>query len=217
MKNNRILVLIMAFACLTFTAKAQLGIRAGVNLASEITSFDNESLKNSFKTSNLTGYQVGLVYQTNFNKLGLEVGALLSQKGSVYQMDTTATLTGNLTEAYKKINYINIPVNLRYTINVGPVGVFGLAGLYGDYALNGKTAYEAIKIEKEESFNNFMDRLDYGCTLGIGVQAFQKFQLAANWSTAFLKKDASKSFYEFTNYQLPSRSRIFSINLTYLF
>ncbi|VBB45879.1 conserved exported hypothetical protein [uncultured Paludibacter sp.] len=216
--KNRILLLIVASVLLSFSAKAQFGIRVGVNMASEINSFNQEDIKNSFKSSNLTGYQVGLVYQTYTKGLGFEVGALLSQKGSVYQIDTTTTLTGNLTEAYKEINCINIPLNLRYRINIGPIGVFGLAGIYGDYALNGKTVVEALNYEKKQSFDDVMDRIDYGYTLGLGVEALKKIQLGLNWSRALKKKDASKSFSDINNYQLDkSTARLFSVNLTYLF
>ena len=215
--RNRILLLIVASVFLTFTSKAQLGIRVGVNMAKEIASFSQEDIQNSFKTENLTGYQIGLVYQTYTKGLGFEVGALLSQKGSVYKIDTTQTASTNLLNAYKEINCINIPLNLRYRVTFGPIGVFALAGIYGDYALNGKTVVEAINYEKQESFNNIMDRIDYGYTLGFGVEAIKKVQLAVNWSRGLVKKDESKSYYDFGNYQPKSEASLFSINLTYLF
>lgn len=216
--KNKILILIIGCSLFAFSAKAQLGIRVGVNMANEITSLKGEDLSNSFKSSNLTGYQIGLIYQTASKGLGLEFGALLSQKGSVYQVDTTQTLTGNLTEAYKEINCITVPLNLKYKINMGPVGIFGTAGIYGDYSLNGKTVVEALNYEQQQSFNDIMDRIDYGYTLGFGVEALKKIQLAANWSKALQKKDESKSFSNILNYELDkSTARQFSITLTYLF
>lgn len=213
-------ILFLAIGCYLFTftnAKAQLGIRAGVNMANEVTSLKQQEIANSFKSSNLTGYQIGLIYQTNSKGLGLEFGALLSQKGSVYKVDTTTTVSGNLTEAYKEINCITVPFSLKYKINIGPVGIYGLAGIYGDYALNGKNVVEAWNYEKEQSFNDITDRIDYGYTLGFGVEALKKLQLGANWSTALQKKDASQSF-NFNNIDLDkSTSKQFSITLTYLF
>lgn len=215
--KNKILILIIGCSLFAFSAKAQLGIRVGVNMANEITSLKGEDISNGFKSSNLTGYQIGLVYQTASKGLGLEIGALLSQKGSVYKVDTTKTLTGNITEAYKEINCITIPINLKYKVNVGPVGVFGLAGIYGDYALNGKNVVEAWNYEQQQSFDKITDRLDYGYTLGFGVEALKKLQLAANWSSALQKKDASQGF-NFNNIKLDkSTAKQFSITLTYLF
>lgn len=58
------LTLILAVASVSY-ASAQLGIRAGVNMANEIQTFDQEGISNAFHNDNLTGYQVGLVYQFN--------------------------------------------------------------------------------------------------------------------------------------------------------
>ncbi len=215
--NRKILLLVAVMFLLTFSSKAQLGIRVGVNMANEITSLSEGAISESFKSSNLTGYQIGLIYQTNSKGLGLELGALLSQKGSVYQYDSDSTAVTNLSEAYKEINCITIPLNLKYKINLGPVGVYGVAGIYGDYALSGKTVNEALQKEKEESFNGIMDRLDYGYTLGFGVEALRKLQLGANWSTALQKKEASEAFYNVTNYKPTSTAKQFSVTLTYLF
>lgn len=215
--NRKILLLVSLMLLFTYSAKAQLGIRVGVNMANEITSLSQGAISDGFKSSNLTGYQIGFICQTNSKGLGLELGALLSQKGSVYQYDRDDTAVTNLTEAYKEINCINIPLNLKYKINVGPVGVYGVAGIYGDYALSGKNVVEAINYESEQKFDDLMDRLDYGYTLGFGVEALKKLQLGANWSTALQEKDASKSF-NITNFQLDkSKAKQFSVTLTYLF
>lgn len=215
--RNKILLLVAVSVLLTFSAKAQLGIRAGVNMAKEIASFSEQDIKDGFSTGNLTGYQIGLVYQTYTKGLGFEIGALLSQKGSMYNYNDSSSVTSNISQAYKEINYISFPIDLRYRITLGPIGVFGLAGIYGDYALNGKTVYEAINYEEQQSYSNFMDHLDYGYTLGFGVEAIKKVQLAFNWSRGLVKKDESKKFYEITNYQPKSESNVFSVNLTYLF
>ena len=136
----------------------------------------------------------------------------------MYQIDTTETFSGNLTEAYKEINCITVPINLRYRISIGPVGVYGLVGIYGDYSLSGKTVVEALNYEKKQSFDDIMDRIDYGYTYGFGVEAIKKVQLGFNWSRALLKKDASKSFTDINNYQLnKTTAKQFSVTLTYLF
>lgn len=221
MKSSRIFITILFLTATVFTSQAQLGVRLGLNMASEITSFDKESLKNSFKTENLTGYQVGLVYQAHMkNGLGLETGLLFGQKGSVYKVDTTATLTKSFAKAYKDLNCLTIPLNLRYRYSFGPVGVFAVAGIYGDYALSGKTVLEAAneQIERKESFNDFSRRLDYGITFGGGVEFIKKIQLGATWSSALQKKNQSDDFKTvIKDFQPQTRSRVFSVNLTYIF
>lgn len=221
MKSSKFFITFLLFVTTVFASQAQLGVRVGVNMASEITSFNQESLKNSFKTENLTGYQVGLVYQAHMkNGLGFETGLLLAQKGSVYKIDNAETPTGNFVKAYKELNCINIPLSLRYRYSFGPIGVFALAGLYGDYALNGKTVVEAVnnQLESKESFKDFSSRLDYGYTLGGGVEFIKKIQLGVNWSTALQKKDPSDGFQQvIKDFQPQTQSRVFSVNLTYIF
>ncbi len=63
MKKNVILiaVLLMSFT----TAFSQIGVRVGVNMANEIRDFGVDNVKKSFDSKNLTGFQVGLIYQAN--------------------------------------------------------------------------------------------------------------------------------------------------------
>ncbi|HZK68151.1 MAG TPA: outer membrane beta-barrel protein, partial [Paludibacter sp.] len=119
---------------------AQLGIKAGLNMANEIRSFDQPDVAASFKSSNLTGYQIGLVYQAMPKKsgMGLEIGALLSQKGSSFHFDSI-NVNNVLRNGYKEINYLEVPLNIRYHLILGLVGVYGFGGVYGGCALNGST------------------------------------------------------------------------------
>ena len=64
MKHRYILLLTLVLS-VTTTSYAQFGIRGGVNMANEIHSFDNEAIHAAFQGDNLTGYQVGLVYELN--------------------------------------------------------------------------------------------------------------------------------------------------------
>ena len=69
---KRLFLIIILIACTTgATLFAQLGIRAGINLANEIKSFSNEDISAGFSTENLTGYHIGLVYQAMPQKSGL--------------------------------------------------------------------------------------------------------------------------------------------------
>ena len=82
--KSKLFFILFLLGC-TLSGYAQLGIKAGVNLANEIKSFSRQDLQESFSSKNLTGYQIGLVYQAMPKKsgLGVEVGALLTQKGIV--------------------------------------------------------------------------------------------------------------------------------------
>lgn len=194
---------------------AQLGIKAGVNMANEIRSFGQTAIADGFSSQNLTGYQIGLVYQImpKNSGLGVEIAALLSQKGSSFHFDSIS-VANTLKEGYKELNYLEVPLNLRYRFNLGIIGIYGIAGLYGGYALSGKTVNETANTIQNETFSSFIDHADYGYNFGAGVELFKKIQLGATWSEG-LKNTSS------TNTDLPTpttaTNRVFSVNLVYLF
>ena len=192
---------------------AQLGIRAGINLANEIKSFSNEDISAGFSTENLTGYHIGLVYQTMPQKSGLggDFGLLLSQKGYTY--NDSLSIANAVLQGYKEINYLEVPFNLRYRLKLAFLGIYGYGGLYTGYALNGKKVDETQNSTEEIGFQNFMNRLDFGYNLGVGVEFFRKIQLGATWSQGLKKIESTNS----GTTEPEGINRVFSVNLTYLF
>jgi len=193
---------------------AQLGIKAGVNIANEMNSYSIPDIKAGFNSTNLTGYQIGLIYQFQFKKsgLGVETGALLSQKGSTFS--DSIHFEKVIKQGYRELNYLEIPLDLRYRFNLGLIAVYGFSGIYGGYELNGKTVDETTNSIQNETFSSFKEHVDYGYTLGAGIELFKKIQFGLtlsqglnNTSTAIVGlPTASKT----TN-------RVYSINLVYLF
>jgi hypothetical protein len=200
--------LLFALTIFTNGLFAQLGLKAGVNMASEIKSLSQADIAAGFSTNNLTGYQIGLVYQAMPKKsgLGVEIAALLSQKGST--IDST-NLVNSITEGYKELSYIEVPFNLRYRLTLGFIGIYGIAGVYGGYALSGKIVDEIKEVTENETFQSFMDHVDYGYNFGAGIELFKKIQLGGTWSQGL--KNTSNSTTTTTN------NRVFSINLVYMF
>ena len=187
---------------------AQLGIKAGVNIANEINSYSVSDIKAGFNTSNLTGYQIGLVYQLMPKKsgFGFEAGALLSQKGSTYNDSTS--------QGYRELNYLEVPLNLRYHVLISAMGIYGFGGIYGGYSLSGKTVNETTNNIQNETYSGFMEHVDYGYNFGAGVELLKKIQFGATLSQGI--KNTSK-----TVIGLPtaknSTNRVYSVNLVYIF
>jgi hypothetical protein len=212
MKSKQAIILILTV--FTSSIYAQLGIRAGVNMANEIKSFSQSDISTSFNSNNLTGYQFGLVYQVMPKKsgFGIEFGALISQKGSTFSDSTN--VVDVIKQGYRELNYVEIPLQLRYRFTLGFIGIYGIAGIYGGYALSEKTVNEITNVIQEQAFQSYKDRVDYGFNLGAGLELFNKIQLGTNWSQG-LRNTA------FTNTGLPTPSfatnRVFTINLVYLF
>ncbi|MCE5331915.1 MAG: PorT family protein [Bacteroidales bacterium] len=204
--------LLLALLIITSGTYAQLGIKAGINLANEIKSLNSEDIAAGFRTDNLTGYQIGLVYQLTPKKsgIGAELGVLVSQKG--YTFSDSLSLVDAVREGYKEMNYLEVPFNLRYQIKLGFIGVFGYGGVYAGYALSGKTVVETENSSEDIGFQDFVDRADYGYNLGVGVEFFRKIQFGVNWSQG-LKNTNLNDSEEVDS----TTNRVFSVGLTYLF
>jgi hypothetical protein len=184
----------------------QTGIRAGINMANEIKSFGWNDIFTSLKNNNLTGYQIGIVQQimSKNNGFGSDISILLSQKGYMF----TSSDTGN--NCYKEINFLEIPLNLRYRLQFSFFSIFGYGGMYAAYALGGKTVDETDKNATQTiAYPHFDDHLDYGFNIGAGIEFFNKIQLTGVWSQG-LKNTA-------INTDEPAINRILSLYLVYMF
>ena len=193
---------------------AQLGIKAGVNVADEINSFSQSDIKAGFNSTNLTGYQIGLVYQAMPKKsgLGVEIGALLTQKGSTFSDSTK--IVNVIKQGYKELNYLEVPFNIRYHLALGLIGLYGFGGMYAGYALSGNTVDETTNTTRNTTFNTLKDRMDYGYHFGGGVELFHKIQLGTTLSRGL--KNTSTAI---VGLPTPSKAanRVYSVNLVYLF
>lgn len=216
MKSRNRIVLVCAFLTIAFTLSAQLGIRGGVNMANEVKSFDKDEINAAFSSENLNGFHIGLVYQAHQKTnpaLGFELGAFLAQKGSAFDYGDLDAIE-IIKKGYREINFIEVPLNLRFRVSLGIIGIYGFGGIYGAYALNGKTVDEASDEILDMTFGEFTDRLDYGYAFGGGLELFKKLQLGAAWSRG-LKNTAIKS--DDPASPVDSKHKVFSVNLTFLF
>lgn len=210
--RNKFLLVALLMVFFTTVAFAQIGINAGLNMANEIRSFKKDDIAAGFRSENLTGYHIGLVYQFNPKKsgIGADLGLLISQKGCTFTDESS--VADVIVTGYKEINYLEAPLNLRYRLMLGFLGVYGTCGLYAGYALDSRVVNETDNSIENTSFDNYMERVDYGYSFGAGVDLFKKIQLGASWSQG-LKNGSST-----VNYNPETlTNRVFSVNLVYLF
>jgi hypothetical protein len=193
---------------------AQFGIKGSLDMATEINSFSQSDIRAGFRTTNLTGYQIGFVYQVMPKKsgFGIETGVLLSQKGSTFSDSTY--IAGMIKQGYRELNYFEVPLNLRYRLKLGLIGIYGFAGIYGGYALTGKTVDEKTNSIQNISYPAFKDHVDYGYNFGAGVEFFRKIQLGATISQGL--KNTSTVIVGLPT-PTTATNRVYSVNLVYLF
>ena len=205
-------IILLFYTSVTY---AQFGIKAGMNMANEIKSFTQADIAASFNSKNLQGYQIGLVYQLMPKKsgFGIEIGALISQKGSTFKLDSV-DVVNVFKEGYREINYFEVPLNLRYRISIGSIGLYGFGGVYGGYALSAKTVIETTNTTTNETLQSFMDHADYGYNFGAGIELFKKIQLGGTFSQGIKNTASSNSILPLPTI---STNRVMTINLVYLF
>lgn len=214
MKQNKIYILSF-LVFISLGMYAQLGIKAGMNMANEVKSFDQSEIMNSFKSNNLQGIEIGLVYQLMPKKsgLGLEIGALVSQKGSTFNVDSI-DVKNVFKQGYREINYLEVPLNLRYRLSLGFIGLYCFGGVYGGYALSAKTVNETTNITTEEKFNSFMESVDYGYSFGAGIELFRKIQLGGTYSQGIKNTSLPNNILPQTT---NNTNRVMTVNLVYMF
>lgn len=172
MKKFMTVLLVAAGLLLAAPAQAQLkfGVKAGVNLSK--ASLSGKDLN----TKNYTGYFVGPMAEFTIPLIGLGVdGALLySHKGAVKVESETA-----------KLNSIEIPVNLKYTIGLGSlVGIYIAAGPQFGYNI-GKKNFSDYDFKLKGS--------NLSANVGAGVKLLGHLQAGVNYNIALGKTGESFS------------------------
>lgn len=112
-------VLLLWTPALTARAQVSLGILGGANFAAFEDVTAGESL---VELDNATGYHIGAFLDLGFGPLGI--------RPAVYYLDAGPLFTGAdfLDEDDFHLAYVSVPVDLRYSLGVGPIKPYFLAG-----------------------------------------------------------------------------------------
>jgi hypothetical protein len=128
-----------------------------------------------------TGFHAGIGGQFKFPRIGL------SFQPEVLYSRMRTDMTGGITQSSygMRIDYIDVPLNVQWGINILFLRPYIFAAPYIRYALAKGDMLENV------SWDN-LNRLDYGFGLGVGVEIW-KLQVSGkyNWSFGKLAKDGS--------------------------
>ncbi|GAB2557589.1 porin family protein [Spirosoma aerophilum] len=171
MKKSALLVAALLFSPLISSAQVRYGVTAGVQLVSQKYTLGGLTLK----TSNQLSYMGGLLADVKVSeKISIRPQVLYSVKGSAINL---GSLSGGLTSGSVStvFTYVEVPVQLTYSLEAGPGSVVLGAGPYLAYALSGKsTATNSGKKESQTIDFSTKDgdarRLDYGLRLSVGYE-----------------------------------------------
>lgn len=180
----------------------KVGFTAGANFANTTSSYN--SGYNNYSTGNLTGLNVGVVFDIPlFYPLSFAPEVLYSQKGH-----TTATSSGNFTQ---RTNYIDIPLLAK--IKAGPV--FNIyVGPQFSYLLNTTNTYDnGFAITSQQYYENTRNtRAIFGGVLGVGFDLSQNIELRGRYNIDFNKTD-----YYGNTYVPNSRNQVWQVGLGFKF
>lgn len=148
---KKLLFSLVACIALSFAANAQLGVRAGLNIANQSISVGGADV--SFDSR--IGAQLGLVYETMINEnVSFRPGIMYSMKGF--------KITDGTTEQTSKVDYLDIPLDFTYKLAAGSNKISLHAGPYVGVLLSAKVGDE----DNKESYNS----VDFGANLGLAYE-----------------------------------------------
>ena len=178
-----IAVFIISMASESFAQR--FAVIGGMNLSNMLVKDDDETYSKDFKLK--PGFHVGITVQIPKSGLvSFETGLIFSQKGFLSKEENTYQGEQYTYKSTITLYYLDIPLLVKFSFEVGDVIIFAEAGPYLGIGLTGnmKTKYtypggedkESDKIEWGSDEDDFFKRLDYGLTFGAGVVLFKALQ-----------------------------------------
>ena len=154
--------LICVLSINTASAQFRLGVRGGVDVAS------NKLNTDILKASNRLGFQIGPTaeFVVPISGFGGDISVLYGHKEyKISEKQDNASLSD--------YNYISVPINLKQRIKLGPLGLFVTGGVYGNVKVGDDNAKNANEVVNAFKHKNFI----FGLGAGAGVTLFRNIDL----------------------------------------
>ena len=217
MKTLKLIFSILIISSYYSTSFAQVfGLRGGLNLAN-VSEKDNDGSYNEYNKNNIGFHIGGTVDFPISDVFSIETGLIFTTKGVKYELSEFILLGNMDIKAKTTLYYIDIPITPKFTFDLGGSELFVLAGPYIGIGLFGKAKAEVTFMGETESDSEDVEwgseglnRLDYGLTLGAGLQ-FTAISLGLyyNYGLANISSDSDNGW--------RSNNRVLNISLGYRF
>jgi len=184
-------------------AQFDFGVRAGLNYTNMF--FIVPAGSTSISTQMKPGFQAGVVAENNKDNLFYQMGLLFVSQTCKFN---EGSLIG-LSNVNLNINYLRIPVNLMYKIDLNGMKFLLQGGPSLGIALSGKAKHEISGDKEKLKFGNGgISRFEGGVGLGTGLQ-FRNIQAVIEYNIVnnFGGSDSKITMY----------NHGFALNITYLF
>ena len=211
---NKKIFLVLLTAVLTASyAQAQLtfGARAGLNFTNVKMKMGGISASPDMKV----GIQLGVVGEYGLSEaFFIQPGIVFAQQG--YKVDMFGE------SATFNLNYIQIPVNAQYKVDLSGMKLLLQAGPYLGYAVNGKVKAKVDgkkESEKIEFGDGGMKRFDFGLGIGAGLQ-FGNIQAGVGYNIGLANIASTDEFYDdddFYSVKTKTHNNGIVLTVTYFF
>ena len=178
-------ILIIAALFITFSSQAQtqFGIKAGADLYN-FTGRDAKSGAYNTNKKFKAGLIAGIFIDEKISKiLSIQPGLFYSEEGNM-QKD------GSGNEQTYKLNYLNLPVVLKYNSSFG---FFGEAGFQAGYLLTSKQKTVISGISKETTSSQGLNDFVYSSVIGCGWKFKNGFGINARSQWGFTPLSKSEN------------------------
>ena len=212
MKKSTLLIytLFLGVTVMAQTEKVKLGVKAGLNISS--LTFDESELNSSNKTGFTAGVMVEIPLAKNFS---IQPELLYSQQGTKISF-SDSEVTNSHYKSTIDLNYLNIPVMLKYyvlkglSVQAGPqIGILLKA--------NNKYQDNFLGYENRESFDlkEYSTGIDTSVNLGLGYQFKDKFYTDLRYNISYSNVFKEGDVNHFINNDM--KNRVFQITIGYFF
>jgi hypothetical protein len=163
-----LIVIIALITTLESFAQIKFGVKGGLNVSNMLDKTKYRTYSDEYNSK--IGFHLGATAEYSLSeKFSIEPGFLFSTKG--YKMEKSG-VTGSL-----NLNYLEVPINAIYKIELSSVNILISAGPYLGSAISGKAkASEPILGVNEDSKEQKIEigtdikALDFGLDIGAGVE-----------------------------------------------
>ena len=182
-----LLVALLSAATAAAQTTYKLGLRGGINQAT--TTLTGTSTGSSYPFSYsadkaaIYAWQAGAVLEVGFGKFALQPALLFSQKGeqltSIFSASGVAGFSGTTTRSTNRYNWLELPINLVYTVRgvqffTGPYAALGVGGRRRGTTLNYSPFARFAPVTFDEKIrygsDTYNTRLDIGINFGVGYR-----------------------------------------------
>ena len=171
MKINKLLIIVVAFTMTTKSfAQVKYGVKAGLNLANMLEKDDDETYSEDYSMK--IGFHLGGTAEIPISeKFSVQPGLLFSTKGFKMKIEGIDGFFEDM-NINVNLNYLEIPINAIYKIELGSSKLCINTGPYLGYALSGKVSYDkdSESIDIGSSDDDDLKALDYGFNIGAGIE-----------------------------------------------